>query len=88
MSPFLLILILVAAWFLFRKRDSFSNKPSTTEIDNMVHEIIAHRDSFSQNMYSAKEKMPWIDAIIYEEVRAKIRENKFNSNDLKQIFTV
>ena len=65
MTPLLLILILVAAWFIFHRRDSFS-----------------------QNMYSAREKMPWMDAIVYEEVRAKLRENKFNPNDLKQIFTV
>lgn len=86
----LLSIILVIIMFLLIKcnltTEPFNSKPNNIEINKKISQMIIHRDSFEQDMYTAREKMPWMDAIIYEDARSRLRNNQFNYNGLKQIF--
>ena len=86
MFNLLVILILIVIYIkCIYITESFNGKPSYVDINNRVDEIIKYRDSFN-NFYYARKKMPWIDAIIYEDVRNKIRYNQFDRDYLVQIF--
>jgi hypothetical protein len=84
----LICCILVLLFLLMNcknKKDGFDSKPSELQKQKFTDEIIKNRSDFVSDMYSAREKMPWLDAITYEDVRNLIRENNFNKESILNI---
>jgi thioredoxin-like negative regulator of GroEL len=91
MEELIIVAVIVAVWYLAKwyhycSVDGFSGRPDENEIKKRINQMLQHQETFVQNMYKAREKMPWIDAIIYEEARAKLRQGQFNYNNLTDIF--
>jgi hypothetical protein len=68
-----------------RIRDNFINKPTEKERIEYAKQIMNNKYTFEENFYAAKNKMEWIDAITYEDVRKLIRENNFDENSIISI---
>ncbi len=76
------ILLIVCYKYRMHNRSLFTNKPTKIEADLYTQQIIRNKNVFDTNLYEAKEKMPWIDAITYEDIRKLIRENNFNNKTI------
>ncbi len=83
---FIVCYFIVLYYYFGNEIDGFSGRPNENEIRKRINQMVQHQETFSQSMYKAREKMPWIDAIIYEEARAKLRQGQFNYNNLNDIF--
>jgi len=89
METLLIICIIILLWKLYecmKTKEFFKGKPDHLEIDNRVNQILQNRDAFNDNLYTAREKMPWLDAIVYEDVRHKLRNGSFNHHELKKVY--
>jgi hypothetical protein len=90
MEELIVIAIILIVWYLFKcwqsREEGFSSKPNTVEAQRRASEMLQYKETFTQDMYKAREKMPWMDAIIYEEARARLRHGQFNHNKLTEIF--
>ncbi len=80
------VIFIVLYHYFGSEIDGFSGRPNENEIRKRINQMIQHQETFTQDMYKAREKMPWMDAIIYEEARAKLRHGQFNYNNLTDIF--
>lgn len=81
-----LIILLIILWNR-RNRfacEGFESKPTEEQIGKFTNEMIEHRDAF-RSLKDAKNKMPWIDAITFEDARMLKLGNKFNKENLSQI---
>ncbi len=63
-------------------------KPSDAERIEYIDAILNNRTLFTgrYTYYSAKEKIPWLDALIYEEIRQLVRQNNLNKKSLLSVF--
>ena len=84
----LLLLILLLAVLLMPKRDCMTGgKPSNGQVIKYTNDMLKNQHVFiGGTLYEAKEKMPWIDPIIYEDARNLARQNKLNRESLSGIF--
>jgi hypothetical protein len=52
------------------QRDRLTARPSASQRGAMAGQIMKHRELFRQGgLTLAKEEMPWMDALVYEDVR-------------------
>ena len=67
--------------------EGLTSKPSNFEKQKYTNEILANKNIFAKStFYNAKEKMPWLDALIYEDVRQLVRQNNLNKNSINRVF--
>ena len=78
----ILLFLLLRCW---NKKDQFASRPTETQKQKFADDILANPVEFQSNMYAVKRKMPWIDAITYEDTRKLIRENNFNKDSILNI---
>jgi hypothetical protein len=83
---FAIVLVMIVIFTRTFDDDGFSSKPNQQTILKYTDQMIVHKDVFTKDMYSAKEKMPWIDPILFEEARLKLRYGLFNKNELEKLF--
>jgi hypothetical protein len=74
------IIFLLARLVLKPNRDYLQARPHDAERERMVRTIIKHEPAFKNGkLKDLSYKMPWLDAITYEDIRHLIRANEFNS---------
>lgn len=79
------VLLLVLLWLKCSKNtDGFESKPNRAQADHMAEVMLSNQDKF-RTLESAKEFMPWIDAITYEDCRRLIREGNFTKQNILTI---
>jgi hypothetical protein len=73
-------------WNINSNCEGFGRKPTEMEINDKINQMLTYRETFDQSMYSARAKMPWMDAIIYEEGRMRLMNDQFDYKSLRNIF--
>lgn len=85
-----LVIIVILILLIFKPKcpEGLVSKPSNQEINKFTNEIIQNRELFGGNstFYIAREKMPWIDPIAYEDIRMLARQNILNKDSLTKVF--
>lgn len=85
----LVLLICVVVLLLkltMSNKDFLVARPNSNKREGMVKNIMAHKVLFEKSdLNTAKYKMPWLDAITYEEVRSLILSNKFNAENIRRL---
>jgi hypothetical protein len=72
-----------------RGMESLTSRPNNKDKDEMVNQILHNQRLFNKNseIYKLRHIMPWIDAIILEDLRILIRENKFNKLNILHVLS-
>ncbi len=84
---FIIVLFIILLWD-FNCKEALTTKPNDAEKQKYINEILNNKKIFGNRhtYYSAKEKIPWMDAIIYEDVRQLARQNNLNKNSVNNVF--
>lgn len=78
----LCILLIVLFYMKCSKNtDGFESKPDAIHAEQMATSMLVNKDKF-RTLRSAREYMPWIDAITYEDARRLIREGNFTKQNI------
>lgn len=83
------ILVLVIILCLFKPTcyEGLISKPTDIDIKKFTSEVIGNKEVFHNgSFYNAREKMPWIDPIAYEEIRMLANQNNLDNNSIISVF--
>ncbi len=82
------IVVLLLLIFKPTCSEGLTSKPTVSDVNKYTGEIIQNREVFGGKgtFYSAREKMPWIDPIAYEEVRQLARSDNLNHSSIIRVF--
>ncbi len=78
-----MVLALIILLFNINKTcsEGLIDRPSESDINNYKNDIQVNKDVFyGGSFYKAREKMPWIDPIAFEEIRMLAKKNKLNND--------
>jgi hypothetical protein len=82
-----ILVIVIVVYFLCKCRtEGLTNKPSKEQKQYMLNQMLNHKELFSTSLENTKNKLPWVDAVVYEDVRSLIYKNRFDKNNLGNIF--
>ncbi len=83
---FVLLLMVLICHHKKAERSGFVSKPTEAEIAKYGGEIIKNQHLLQVGFSEAKNAMPWMDAVVYEEARDLARKNKLNSSSVGLLF--
>lgn len=86
---FWLIVIVILLVILNNKCciSGFSSRPTDGDIEKFSTDLLKNQHIVnSGKMTEAREKMPWIDPVIFEEARNLNNNNKFDKQTIKSLF--
>jgi hypothetical protein len=89
MEVIYIVIILVLIWIVFKSKysEGLVQKPSDLEIKKFTNDVINNKNVFyGGSFYTAREKMPWIDPIAYEELRMLAKQNNLNNMSIAKVF--
>lgn len=80
---------LVCVFINYKQTESLTTRPNNEEKNGMISEVMKHADLFRNagNLELARNEMPWMDAIVYEDLRRLMSRNKFNKSDIANVLT-
>ena len=84
-----IVIILALIWLIRKwyKLDGFSTKPTAEQVTQYTSEMLTNKHVFSGgSIDDAKNVMPWIDPVSYEDARSLHRKNKLNAETIRGIF--
>jgi hypothetical protein len=83
-----ILVVFVIALVSTNYKEGLVSKPNDAEKVQYFNDIVNNKHIFGGQgtFYEAKEKMPWMDAIIYEDVRQLARQNNLNKNSVNSVF--
>ena len=65
-----------------------NNSSFVVNREKMYDEVIEHKELFNGAQFSTlRNKVPWVDAGVYSDVRALIRQGRLNKQDFNIIFS-
>ena len=88
----IILFFILCAFFIYLvycdKKEYLTSKPNDEQINKYTTTILKHKNLFTRgNHYStAKRYMPWLDAVLYEDLRNLSNKNNFTINHIKSIF--
>jgi hypothetical protein len=83
-----LLIIVLLLWFLYMSStEGMMTKPKEEEKKMMAHQIYGAKEIFDNNqtLDNAKNKLPWLDNVTYEDARNLHRKDQFNVSNLMNI---
>jgi hypothetical protein len=83
---FILIILLIILLLFKNKREPLANKPKPDMIPKMTQQIIENEGMFVGNLNKVKEKLPWMDAVLYEDVRNLSFKKNINTDTVSNLF--
>jgi hypothetical protein len=66
-----------------QKHDGF--KPNRQEQEKRANELVSNIKHVKDGLTNAKQVMPWIDPVTYEDVRKLLRQNNYNKSTIMQV---
>ena len=88
MNWLLIIAIILIIFLLCRRREGIISKPVGHEIEAKAKEIIGAREDFADTtLENARRKLPWLDNVMYEDLRSLARSGKFDTDNIKTVFS-
>ncbi len=83
----LIIVVLLVLLLKPKCSEGLVSKPTQKDIQKYSKDILVNREVFDNGtFYQAREKIPWLDPIIYEEARLLSTKNNLNNISVKTIF--
>jgi hypothetical protein len=79
-------LIVLLIIYKFSCSEGFNGKPSEEEINKYTKQLITNKPLIETGLSESKSKMPWLDAITYEDARGLIRRDSFTEPNVKNLF--
>ena len=93
MNNFHIFLFMVMAIVIFSHRNCSEkeylvSRPQANELPRMVRKIMGGKDYFSSggNLDEVKKSMPWMDAVLYEDLRHMYGKGNFTESNIKKVF--
>jgi len=89
----IILLVLLTTLVNFRikspkRKENLISRPTNDEIPNMVKKIMDYKEFFTNkpvNINVIKRKIPWMDIVLYEDIRKIILNNDFSEKSIKKI---
>ena len=84
-------LLVIIAWLVYNyikcgKREHLVNRPDNGQRERMADQIMRNKNVFLKTDLSViQSQMPWMDAVVYEDVRGLIRGGKLNGENLNRV---
>jgi hypothetical protein len=66
-------------------REGLVSRPDNGEKTQISNQIIANANLFSRPYSEIAGRFPWMDIVLYEDVRGLIRANRLNPQELEKI---
>jgi hypothetical protein len=82
----ILTILIIIIIYRNRATEGLVNKPTNDDVEKYTNDIISNRPIFGGSFYAAREKLPWIDPILYEDARILSKQNNFTREAITQIF--
>lgn len=89
---FIIVICCILIFVIFNKdTECLSSRPSENSRAKMAQQILNNKDMFNTGknqrytLPDIKEKMSWIDAITYEDLRKLSMENKLNMQNIVKV---
>jgi len=90
----LILLLIVAVLAKYMKRMAYSEhltvRPNGRQKELMVNQVLKEKHLFENGraeIPDIRHIMPWMDAIVYEDLRILSRENKFNKKNVSRVLS-
>lgn len=84
---FLLLLVMIIICKTEKtKREGFVAKPTKEQAVKFGGELMNNRSLLRVGFQETKNKMPWIDAVVYEDARALELKNNLNERTVQKLF--
>lgn len=83
------LILLFILWKCSSGSDSegFVSKPTDADIKKFSDSVLQNNQIFhGGTFYEAREKMPWIDAVTFEDLRILHKNNNLNGTSLREVF--
>lgn len=80
-----IIVVIILLIHVNTSKEGLTNKPSNEQIKHMSSDILNNKYLFNSqsNFYSARNKISWIDPVIYEQIRMM---KEINRENLSSVF--
>jgi predicted type IV restriction endonuclease len=87
-SILIVLLFIIASMMCKTSEEGLISKPSDRDINIYIVEVIKNKNLFGPHgtFYAARELMPWLDALTYEDMRKLLRENRFTADEIQHAF--
>lgn len=82
-----LIVLIGVWWYIYERKEGFAERPKIPEQNSRIEKIYKNKNLFQRTLYDVRDKFPWMDAIIYEQLRYLIHTNNFTLENIKKIYT-
>lgn len=81
-----LVVILLKDWYCYR--EGLTKKPTDELREHYITDVLNNQALFDNNvsLAMAKQSLPWIDIIAYEDIRLLKNSNRLNRNTLANVF--
>ena len=93
-TTIIILLLLVATLAKQMHRMAYSehltNRPSGQQKEQMINQVLKAKSIFTNKgteMPDARHIIPWMDAIVYEDLRLLVRENRFNRQNISRVLS-
>lgn len=89
MEVIYIVIIFALLLIIFKPKcpEGLVSKPNPQEIQKYTSDVISNREVFhGGSFYTAREKMPWIDPIAYEEIRMMARGGTLTKDSIVRVF--
>jgi len=97
MTIIIVVLIVLYFWILYKmSKEHLVIRPSKKQLNNMIDQVMQYRNLFDTqyiknkpdlDMYTIRKvKMPWLDAILYEDIRRLVHAKQLTRQNLRKIF--
>lgn len=80
----IILALLLLLWVSCKSRSYFNAKPTAKEVEMYTQQVEKHSGLIGKSLDSAKAKMPWMDAVTYEDLRHLADKGKLTKDAIKQ----
>ena len=80
-----LIIILIVLILFKNNREYLVSKPKAHMIPTMTQEIIQNEGMFTSGIEPVKKKIPWMDPVLYEDVRNLSFKKNINTDTVSRL---
>ena len=84
-----LIVMFIAYELCNSRNETLVSKPSNVQRHNMIQQVLSNQELFRSpvaKMYDAREQLPWLDGVVYEDLRILYNKNQLNYQNINNVF--
>ena len=81
----ILIVLLLILLLVKNNRECLVSRPKSDMIPKMTQDIIQNEGMFTGGIELVKQKLPWVDPVLYEDVRNLSIKKNINANTVSNL---